>query len=256
MPPTVVAIPIGSVEAFVLIATRVLAVLATSPVMGLRNVPAQARLGLGLFTALILLPVLAKDGLPAGVDVNWTTLAGEALVGALSGFAATLAYTAIAFGANLLDFQAGFSMASLYDPTFGTQGAILERFYSAMAALLFFQTDAHHLIIQALVQLFGVVPLGTFSLTRINPDLLAQIAAGSFVIAIELVFPVMVALLLADIALGVLAKVAPQFGIFSIGLQVKVALALGALALTMPLLMPRLHALFAGMVGVSVAVLR
>ena len=147
-------------------------------------------------------------------------------------------------------------MASLYDPTFGTNGAIIERFYSAMAALLFFQTDAHHLIIQALVQLFAVVPLGSFSLTRINPDLLAQIAAGSFVIALELVFPVMVALLLADVALGVLAKVAPQFGIFSIGLQLKVGLALGALALTMPLLMPRLHALFAGMVGVSVAVLR
>jgi flagellar biosynthetic protein FliR len=125
-----------------------------------------------------------------------------------------------------------------------------------MAALLFFQTDAHHLIIQALVQLFAVVPLGTFSLSRINPDLLAQIASGSFVIAIELVFPVMVALLLADIALGVLSKVAPQFGIFSIGFQVKVGIALGALALTMPLLMPRLHALFAGMVGVSVAVLR
>jgi flagellar biosynthetic protein FliR len=65
-----------------------------------------------------------------------------------------------------------------------------------------------------------------------------------------------VALLLADIALGVLAKVAPQFGIFSIGLQVKILLALAALVVTMPLLMPRLHALFAGMIGVSVAVLQ
>jgi len=54
----------------------------------------------------------------------------------------------------------------------------------------------------------------------------------------------------------VLARVAPQFGIFSIGLQVKVGLALAALVVTMPLLMPRLHSLFAGMVGVSVAVLR
>lgn len=254
--PYTLTLPIGAVEAFLLIATRVLAVLATSPVLGLKNVPVQAKLGLGLFTALILVPVISRDGLPAGVDVSWTTLAGEALVGALSGFAATVAYTAIAFGASLLDFQAGFSMGSLYDQTFGTQGAMLERFYSAIAALLFFQTDAHHLVIQALVQLFVVVPLGTFSLGRINPELLAQIAASSFVVAIELVFPVMVALLLADVALGVLARVAPQFGIFQIGLQVKVALALGALALTMPLLLPRMHALFSGMIGVSVAVLR
>ena len=254
--PYTLTLPIGAVEAFVLIATRVLAVVATSPVLGLKNVPVQAKLGLGLFTALILVPVISRDGLPAGVDVTWTTLAGEALVGALSGFAATLAYTAIAFGASLLDFQAGFSLGALYDQTFGTQGAMLERFYSAIAALLFFQTNAHHLVIQALVQLFVVVPLGTFSLGRINPELLAQIAASSFVVALELVFPVMVALLLADVALGVLARVAPQFGIFQIGLQLKVALALGALALTMPLLLPRIHALFGGMIGVSVAVLR
>ena len=254
--PFTLAIPIGPVEAFVLIATRVLAVLATSPIMGLKNVPLQARLGLGLFTALVLVPVIASSGLPAGVDVNWTTLAGEAVVGALSGFAATVAYTAISFGASLLDIQAGFSMASLYDSAFGTQGAILERFYSAIGALLFFQTDAHHLVIQALVQMFVVVPLGTFSLSRINPDLLAQIAASSFMVALELVFPIMVALLMADIALAVLARVAPQFGIFQIGLQMKVLISLVALLITMPLLMPRLHALFSGMIGVSVAVLR
>lgn len=249
-------LPIGAVEAFVLVATRVLAVLATSPVMGLRQVPAQARLGLGLFTALVLVPVVARDGLPAGVDVSWTTLAGEALVGALAGFAATVAYTAISFGASLLDLQAGFSIASVYDHTLGTQGALLERFYSAIAALLFFLTDAHHLVIQSIVQLFVAVPLGAFTLTRINPELLAQIAASSFVLAIELVFPVMVALLLADVFLAVLARVAPQFGIFQIGLQLKVLIALGVLVLTMPLLMPRLHALFGGMIGVSVAVLR
>jgi flagellar biosynthesis protein FliR len=176
------------------------------------------------------------------------------LVGALSGFAATVAYTAITFGASLLDLQAGFSMASLYDASLGTQGAILERFYSTIAALLFFATDADHYVIQALVQLFVVVPLGTFSLARINPELLAQITTGSFVVAIELVFPIMVALLLADIALGVLAKVAPQFGIFQVGLQTKLIVALGALILTMPLLLPRLHQLFSGMIGVSIAV--
>jgi flagellar biosynthesis protein FliR len=254
--PYTLALPIGPVEAFVLIATRVLAVLATSPVLGLKSVPNQAKLGLGLFTALILVPVVGKDGLPSGVDVTWTALAGEALVGALSGFAATVAYAAIAFGASLLDLQAGFSIGAVYDQTLGSQGAVLERFYSAIAALLFFQTNAHHLVIQALVEMFNLVPLGTFTLDRIKPELLAQIAASSFVLAIELVFPVLVALLLAEMALGVLARVAPQFGIFQIGLQIKMGLALGSIALTMPLLLPRIHALFSGMVGISVAVLR
>jgi flagellar biosynthesis protein FliR len=249
-------LPLGTVEAFVLIATRVLAVLATSPVMSLRQIPVPARLGLGLFTALLLVPIVGKDGIPADVDVTWSALASEAVVGALAGFASTLAFSAIQFGASLLDLQAGFSMASIYDATFGSQGALLEKFYSAIGALLFFQTDAHHLVIQALVQLFTVVPLGTFTLERIKPDILATIAAGSFAVAVELVFPVLVALLLADVALAVLARVAPQFGIFSIGMQVKVAIALGALVVTMPLLMPRLHQLFNGVVAVSLTVFK
>jgi flagellar biosynthetic protein FliR len=249
-------IPLGPVEAFLLIATRVLAIFATSPVMSLKQVPVPARIGLGLFTSLLLVPVLSKGGIPSSTELTWTALAGEALVGALAGFASTVAYSAIQFGASLLDLQAGFTMASLYDATFGSQGAIIERFYSALAALLFFQTDAHHLVIQALVQLFSVVPLGTFTLDRIKPDMLANIAAGSFVLAVELVFPVLVALLLTDIALAVLGKVAPQFGIFSIGMQLKVGVALGALVITLPLLMPRLHQLFTGVSAVSVAILK
>ena len=248
--------PIGPVEAFVLVATRVLAVLATSPVMGLRMVPLPGRIGLGLFTALMLVPVVGKDGLPAGTEVNWTTIAGEALVGALAGFAATLVYTAVQLGAGMLDLQAGFSLGSIYDATFGSSGALLERFYSALAALLFFQTDAHHLLLRGLSQLFVIVPLGGFTLARIRPDLLAQVATASFAVALELVFPVMLALLLADAALAILARVAPQFGLFSIGVQLKVALALGALILTVPILMPRLQALLNAAVGVSVAVVR
>ncbi len=172
------AIPLGPVEAFLLIATRVLAIFATSPVMSLKQVPLPARIGLGLFTSLLLVPVLSKDGIPSSVELTWTALAGEALVGALAGFASTVAYSAI------------------------------------------------------------------------------HIAAGSFVVAVELVFPVLVALLLTDIALAVLAKVAPQFGIFSIGMQLKIGVALGALVVTLPLLMPRLHQLFTGVSAVSVAIVK
>jgi flagellar biosynthetic protein FliR len=254
--PYSLVLPLNSVEIFLLIATRVLALFATSPVMQMRQAPMPARLGLGLFTALLLVPVISRDGSAVAVEMSWTALAGEALIGALAGFASTLAYSAIQFGAALLDMQSGFSMASLYDATFGSQGALLERFYGAFGALLFFQTDAHHLVIQALAQLFTIVPLGTFSLTQIQPEILARIAAGAFAVAVQLVFPVLVALLLADIALAVLSRVAPQFGIFSIGMQLKIIVALVALLVTMPLLMPRLHQLFSGVVGVSLVVAR
>jgi flagellar biosynthetic protein FliR len=101
-----------------------------------------------------------------------------------------------------------------------------------------------------------IVPLGGFTLSMIRPDVLATIVTGTFAVALELVFPVMAALLLADIALAILARVAPQFGLFSIGAQVKLALALGALIVTVPLLLPRVHALFEAVAASSVAVVR
>jgi hypothetical protein len=126
-------IPLGPVEAFVLIATRVLAVLATSPVVSVRSVPAPARLGLGLFTALLLVPAVARDGLPSGVNVTWTAIASEAAIGALAGFAATLVYTAVQLGASVLDLQAE---GGWRDPRMpGRYTARLDAAHGAMARL-------------------------------------------------------------------------------------------------------------------------
>lgn len=255
-PPLAVAFPLATVETFLLVATRLLAALATSPVLGARVVPGPARIWLGLFLALVLVPVVAANPVSAAAQLSWSSIAGEAVVGALAGFAATLVYTAVQFGAGLLDVQAGFSLASVYDPTFGAAGSTLERFYGAFAALIFFQLNAHYLLLAALQQLFQVVPLGGFSPALLHPDVLAAIGGAMLRIALQLVLPVAGALLLADIALAILARVAPQFNVFAIGLQVKVALALVGLLATLPLLVPRLTSIFEAMASAAVGVVR
>lgn len=240
--PLVLNYPMAPVETFVLVATRLLAALATSPVVSARTVPAPARLGLGAFTALAMVPIIGQGA--AAVDVSWTSLVSEILVGTLAGFAATLIYSAIQFGAGLIDVQAGFALATVYDSTFGEAGALIERFYGALAGLLFLETNGHHLLLNALRQLFVLVPLGTFSVAMLQPELLATLLAGMFRIALELVLPIVAALLLTDTALAILARVAPQFNIFVVGTPAKIGIAIAALLVTLPLLLPRLDALF------------
>jgi flagellar biosynthetic protein FliR len=253
--PYSLTLPIGPVVAFLLIATRVLAVLATSPVMSARSAPTQVRLGLGLFTAIVLVPILGHDQ-TTPVEVTWTSLAGEAIVGALAGFAASLVYAALQLGTGLLDIQAGFAMASVYDPAFGNNGALLERFYSALATLLFFQTNAHYLLLLALRQLFVIVPLGTFNPASLRPDALATLAGGMFQVALGLVLPVAGALVLADVAMALLARVAPQFNLFAVGAQIKALLALVALLIVLPFTFTSLHNLFNAAIGATMAVVR
>ncbi len=241
--PFSLTLPLAPVETFLLIATRLLAALATSPVLGARLVPGPARIGLGLFTALVLLPVIAADPASQAARLTWTTLAGEAVAGALAGFVATLVYGAVQFGGGLLDVQAGFALGSVYDPALGSAGSTIERFYATLATLLFFQVNAHLLVLGALRELFAVVPLGAFSLDLLRPGVLAAVATGMLRVALQLVLPVLGALLLTDVALALLARAAPQFSVWAVGLQAKMFVALGALLVTLPLVLPRLEAI-------------
>jgi flagellar biosynthetic protein FliR len=254
--PLVLNVPIAPFEALLLIATRLLAALATSPVLSARTVPGPARIGLGVFAALVMLPVVSPDSTMDAVSLSWTTIAGEAVTGALAGFAATLVYAAVQFGAGLIDIQAGFGMGSTYDPTFGTSGSVVERFYTALAALLFLEVNGHHLLLSALRDLFVLVPLGSFSAAHLHPAWLAEIAAGMFRAAIQLVLPVVGALLLADVALALLVRAAPQFNLFAVGTPAKIGISLAALVLALPLAAPHLKALFEAVAGASVGVFR
>jgi flagellar biosynthetic protein FliR len=147
-------------------------------------------------------------------------------------------------------------MGSTYDPTFGTAGSVVERFYSALAALLFLEVNGHHLFLSALRDLFVVVPLGSFSAANLHPALLVEIAAGMLRAAIQLVLPVVGALLLADVALALLVRAAPQFNLFAVGTPAKIAISLAALVLALPLAAPHLKALFEAAAGASIGVFR
>ena len=254
MPPVTLNFAFGPVETFFLIATRLLAALATSPVISTSGVPTPTKIGLGVFSALVLAPVVGHDPASAAVELSWSTVASEILVGTIAGFAATVVYTAVQFGAGLLDIQAGFALASVYDPTFGDSSAQIERFYRVFAALLFLETGAHHLLLQGMRELFVVVPLGTFNLTSLRLESVPDLLTGMFRVSLQLVLPVVAALLLADMALAILARVAPQFNIFAVGVPLKAGVAMGAILVTLPVLLPRLHFLFNTVASVFVAI--
>lgn len=257
MQPYVATIPLAPVELFLLVATRLLAALATSPVINSRNVPGTARIGLGLFTALVMLPIVTRQH-PAALPVtlDWTTIASEALTGALAGFSASLVYSAIQFGAGLINVQAGFGLGAVYDPAMGESNSTLERFYGALAALLFLQLNGHHLLLSALRELFLVVPLGSFGPDSLKPGALVQIATGMLRVAVQLVLPVLGALLLVDVALAILARAAPQFNLFAVGVSAKVGLALAAILAVLPVTAVHMQGIFEAVARTAVGVMR
>jgi flagellar biosynthetic protein FliR len=237
---------------FALAAVRVLAAIGMNPVLGSTRVPLQARIGLGLFATLIIFP----PGAPVSPTprVGPLEIGGELLLGLLAGFVVALVFGAVQSAGALLSSGSGFNFGGLLDPAQDIGSGGLERFFSTFALLVFLEINGHHLSLAGLHELFDKVPVGTFGLPS-GPDLLVDLSAGLFSAALKMALPALAALLLADLGLAVLARVAPQFNLFALGLPIKLGVGLAALIVGLPVILPRMVALFraipANMLGVA-----
>lgn len=235
------SLPADYLSRYLLAVVRVLGATGLNPLLGSPRVPLQARLGLGLFATLVILPPGAPG---AAVQVTPTAITGELLLGLLVGFTVSLVFGAVQFAAALINFNIGMGIIPSVDPSLDLGGGGLERFFYLLALLIFVQIDGHHQFIAALHHLFELVPVGTVSLQPATAQQLTVLSAGLFTAALRIALPALAALLLADLGLAILARVAPQFNLFALGLPLKAVVGLGVTAVAVPLLVPRLIAMF------------
>jgi flagellar biosynthesis protein FliR len=227
---------------YVLAAIRVLGAIMFNPLLGSARVPVPARLGIGLFSTLVIFPAGGPHEAPAVVGP--LEIAGELLVGLLAGFGITLIFGAVQFMAGLIGVNSGFSFAQTINPLFEGGGGVIETFISAFALLVFVQINGHHLFLIGLRELFDVVPVGQVTSIPGSTEALLTVSSGLFSAGLKLALPIMAALLLADLGLGLLSRVAPQFNLFALEMPAKMLLGVLALALSLPIIVPRLAALF------------
>jgi flagellar biosynthesis protein FliR len=212
---------------YVLAAIRVLGAIMFNPLLGSARVPVPARLGIGLFSTLVIFPAGGPHEAPAVVGP--LEIAGELLVGLLAGFGITLIFGAVQFMAGLIGVNSGFSFAQTINPLFEGGGGVIETFISAFALLVFVQINGHHLFLIGLRELFDVVPVGQVTSIPGSTEALLTVSSGLFS---------------AGLGLGLLSRVAPQFNLFALEMPAKMLLGVLALALSLPIIVPRLAALF------------
>ena len=133
-----------------------------------------------------------------------------------------LLLTSVRLGGQFLGFQMGLNMASVMDPQTGGQSSVMSQFLYLFTVLVFFSVNGHHIFISALASSFRLVPPCTF---RFNASLMTAIVTVSgemFVIALKLAAPIMVALFLSHLCLGIVARTVPQVNILMIGFPVNI----------------------------------
>ncbi|MCK5237867.1 MAG: flagellar biosynthetic protein FliR, partial [Deltaproteobacteria bacterium] len=133
--------------------------------------------------------------------------------------------------------QMGFAVANVLDPQTNSQLSVVAQFYNLLAILLFFALNIHLAFITAIKESFEYIAPYTFSLNRGVVEGLFLMAGNIFAIAVKLAAPVMVTILLANIAMGVLARTVPQLNIFVVGFPITIALGLVIVGITLPFAM-------------------
>ena len=216
---------------------RVLALFSAMPVLGQRNVPIRVRIALSFFIA-----IGAAGTAPAGPLVPLDSPAAillvvqQVLIGLSLGFAVRIIFTAIEFAGEIIGLQMGLNFAGFFDPATAQQATATSSFFSTMVAFLFIAMNGHLLVIEAVVQslvAFPVSPEPFAFLHAVRPE---TWGAEIFRLGLWIALPLIAMLLFVNMMLGIIARVAPQISIFSVGFPITLGVGLIGVMFTLPLL--------------------
>jgi flagellar biosynthetic protein FliR len=224
------------VENWFLAFVRTLSVLAVAPVFSMRNVPTLVKVGLGAAIAYVLTLARSTQLAPLSGQLApfLIAIAKETMVGLLIGFAAALAFAAFQVAAQAISLQLGFSLGAILNPGVALQGTASDQLYLMLATLFFLAINGHHLLLLSLGQTLEVAPLGTFTMQGGMVETLIRISSTAISAGVQLAMPILGAVLLTDLALGIINRAVPQMSAFIIGLPLKVFIGLLALLLALP----------------------
>ena len=238
-------VSIAQTQVFVLVFTRIMAMIIPVPVLGGQTIPAQVRIGLGIILSAILIPwqPLGPEVEELGLLAFAAGIFQEIIIGALAGFAATLTFGAIQTAGELMGIVSGFGAGNILNPSLGSTGSALDQLFVMVGMLFFLVLDGHHYFLMAVQKSFSVIPINT-PVPFTDPTTLLTMTANLITTGVQLALPVIGALLLADISMGLLARVAPQIQIFFLGLPAKVGLGMIAVGMTFGVALPVMRDIF------------
>jgi len=227
--------------AFIFPLARILALIASSPIFGNRQVPARIRVALAVAITVIVAPTLnvPVDLDPASAE-GILVLLQQIVAGLMMGFSIRLIFTAVEMAGDIGGMQMGLGFATFYDPQNAAQVPVVAQFLGIMTALAFLAMDAHLYLLAALADSFHSFPIGTATMSAGVFRTLVEWGASMFSHALQLALPLIGALLITNLALGILTRSAPQLNVFAVGFPITLMVGFIALMLALPFLAPLL----------------
>lgn len=214
--------------------TRILAVIAVAPIFGHSTIPNRVKLGLGIMLTLIIMPTL-----PPLPQFEIFSLKGlliliqQMMIGVAIGFSMRLVFAAVDLAGQLIAMTMGLGFGTFFDPQSQGQTTALNQFLVLLTMLIFLGLDGHLMIVTAVANSFVSMPISVEG-GGIDAMRIALWGETIFSVGLLLALPAVAALLITNMALGILTRTAPQLNLFGIGFPVTLSIGFVVLALALP----------------------
>lgn len=225
--------------------TRILGLIAAAPVFGNSAIPVAAKVSLGVILATIIAPAI--PALPAADPVSLAgllILVQEMLIGLAMGFAMRIVFAAVEMAGEMSSLTMGLGFASFFDPQTKGRSSAVSQLLALIATMAFLAVNAHLVLLSALAESFVTMPISASPMGVGAPWELARWAGRIFSAGLQLALPIIAALLITNVALGILTRAAPQLNIFGIGFPISLGVGLLVISLVLPYLSTPFQNLF------------
>lgn len=242
--------------AFLFPLVRILAMIASSPVLGNKQVPARVKIGLSVLLALIVAPTTGPmPAVPVGSAQGLLIIVQQIVIGVTMGLSIRLIFTAVDMAGELIGLQMGLGFATFYDPVNASQSPVIAQWLGMIAALAFLVLNGHLYMLSALAESFRTLPVGE-AMTAQGALGVVRWGGSIFAYALQISLPVLAALLITNVALGILTRAAPQLNLFAVGFPITLTIGFVVLALSIPYFVPLLDRLVQEGTGTALNLLK
>ncbi len=246
------SISTSEVTAFFLVLARVAPLFFIAPMFSSTVIPSRVRTVVAVGIAIGMTGVAAHGGrIPSDPFAVGGLLLEQLLIGGALAFAVAAMFAAVQTAGTFLDAVSGFSFGAQLNPLTGSQDAVLSRLYGLVGTAVFIAVGGDAWVLRGLGATFTLVPLGRAAQLRGIVGGSVQAFTTIFTAAIELAAPVMLAVMITDIAFGMVSRVVPQLNVFAVGFPVKVGVALVMVTASLPFLGGWFTDQLAGSVGLA-----
>lgn len=226
------------IAAFLWPLTRIIGMISVAPLFGNVSVPARVKIALGIMLALIISPTV--PALPALDPMSlpgFLILAQQLIIGLAIGFAMRITFAGVEMAGEITGMTMGLGFASFFDPQTRARSSAISQFLALLTLMIYLATNLHLVVLSTLAQTFELLPISSSFVSAGGMLEVVKWGGRIFSAGVQLSLPIVAALLITNIALGILTRAAPQLNIFGIGFPITIGVGFIMIGIVLPYLM-------------------